>query len=77
MLIRTTTSHAPWTVIPANDKYFARVQVLKTVVDRLAAELHVDTTIDAFKSLPAAAAPTPIPEWALEEARRYGIAVPA
>ena len=24
MLIRTTTAQAPWTIIPANDKYFAR-----------------------------------------------------
>ncbi|MBK8048174.1 MAG: hypothetical protein IPK16_14240 [Anaerolineales bacterium] len=27
MLIRTTTAQAPWTVVPANDKYFARVTV--------------------------------------------------
>jgi len=31
MIKRTTTSRAPWTVIPANNKYYARVAVLKTV----------------------------------------------
>lgn len=35
MLLRTSTSIAPWTVVEANDKYFARVKVLKTVVQRL------------------------------------------
>lgn len=31
MLFRTSTSHAPWTVIEANDKYYARIKALKTV----------------------------------------------
>jgi polyphosphate kinase 2 (PPK2 family) len=73
MLIRTTTATAPWTITPANDKYFARVQVLKTVVERFARELHVDLSADALVSLPLGAAPTPIPEWAKVEARQYGI----
>ena len=29
MIVRTDTRHAPWTVIPSNDKRFARVEVLK------------------------------------------------
>lgn len=33
MLIRTSTPHAPWNVIEANDKYYARVKVVETVVD--------------------------------------------
>jgi polyphosphate kinase 2 (PPK2 family) len=39
MLIKTSTHIAPWTIVPANDKYFARIQVLKTVVDKLKSEL--------------------------------------
>ncbi|HZW05137.1 MAG TPA: polyphosphate kinase 2 family protein [Anaerolineaceae bacterium] len=39
MLIRTSTLIAPWTVVEANDKYFARVKVLRTVVDTLESEL--------------------------------------
>lgn len=31
MIQRTTTPKAPWTVIPANNKYFARIAVLETV----------------------------------------------
>jgi len=75
MLIRTTTATAPWTIIAANDKYFARVQVLQTVVERLARELHVDPSVEALSSLPQFAAPTPIPAWAQEEARAAGIAI--
>jgi hypothetical protein len=45
------------------------------VVERFARELHVDLTADALASLPPAAAPTPIPGWALEEAKAYGIKV--
>ena len=39
MLLRTSTLIAPWTVVEANDKYFARVKVLRTVVDTLEKEL--------------------------------------
>ncbi len=77
MLIKTTTAHTPWTVIAGNDKYFARVQVLKTVVDALSTEMHIDMSSDAALRLPSQAAPAPIPEWAMKEARRLGIAVPA
>jgi polyphosphate kinase 2 (PPK2 family) len=35
MLTRTHTPHAPWTVIEANNKKFARVKILQTVVDAL------------------------------------------
>ncbi len=31
MLARTSTPDAPWTVVPADDKYFARVTVLETL----------------------------------------------
>jgi len=39
MLLRTSTLAAPWTVIEGNDKRYARVKVLKTLVDKLAKEL--------------------------------------
>ena len=33
MLLRTSTDYAPWVVVEGNDKNYARVKVLKTVVD--------------------------------------------
>lgn len=33
MLVRTDTSYAPWTVVEGNNKYYARLKVLKTIVD--------------------------------------------
>lgn len=33
MIERTSTAHAPWTLISANNKYHARVKVLETLVD--------------------------------------------
>jgi polyphosphate kinase 2 (PPK2 family) len=35
MLLRTSTPHAPWTVVPAEDKRLARCIVLETVIDAL------------------------------------------
>lgn len=35
MLLKTSTTVAPWTVVPANDKWYARVCVLETVVNAL------------------------------------------
>ncbi|OIO56686.1 MAG: polyphosphate:AMP phosphotransferase [Alphaproteobacteria bacterium CG_4_10_14_0_2_um_filter_63_37] len=35
MVARTSTEFAPWSLIPANDKKFARIEVLKTVCRRL------------------------------------------
>ncbi len=39
MVDRTSTTAAPWTLVEANDKLFARVKVLKAIADRLEAEL--------------------------------------
>ena len=39
MLVRTSTSYAPWTVVEANDKYYARIKVLQTVVDAIEMQL--------------------------------------
>jgi polyphosphate kinase 2 (PPK2 family) len=35
MLLRTSTSYAPWFVIESNSKWYARIKVLKTVVRNL------------------------------------------
>ena len=76
MLIKTTTAQAPWTIVAGNDKRVARIQVLKTVVDRLSQELHVDASPAAMAALPPIAAPTPIPDWAKAEAASFGIEAP-
>ncbi|MFS8037088.1 polyphosphate:AMP phosphotransferase [Xanthobacter sp. AM11] len=39
MVDRTSTRDAPWTLVEAEDKHFARVKVLRTVADRLEAML--------------------------------------
>jgi len=39
MLLKTSTHGAPWTVVEANDKWYARIKVLRTVVDKLKQEL--------------------------------------
>ncbi|MFZ5968103.1 MAG: polyphosphate:AMP phosphotransferase [Bacillota bacterium] len=33
MLFRTSTTYAPWTIVESNDKYYARVKALKTIID--------------------------------------------
>jgi polyphosphate kinase 2 (PPK2 family) len=35
MLLKTSTPIAPWTLVEANDKYYARIKILRTVVDKL------------------------------------------
>ncbi len=40
MVTRTSTNFAPWTLVAGEDKHFARVQVLKTVCERLEAGLN-------------------------------------
>ena len=40
MVERTSTRHAPWTLVEANDKSFARLKVLETVCGRLEAHLR-------------------------------------
>ncbi len=39
MLLRTSTVTAPWTVVEANDKWYARVKALRTLVETLSREL--------------------------------------
>jgi polyphosphate kinase 2 (PPK2 family) len=40
MLLHTSTSYAPWTAVEGNNKYWARVKVLKTIVDALDKRLN-------------------------------------
>ena len=35
MVVHTSTAYAPWSLIPGNDKKFARIEVVKTFCDRL------------------------------------------
>ena len=39
MLFRTSTRYAPWTIIEANSKYYARIKALTTVIDAVEARL--------------------------------------
>jgi polyphosphate:AMP phosphotransferase len=39
-IARTTTPTAPWTIVPANSKYYARVHVLETVIQAIKSHLH-------------------------------------
>jgi polyphosphate:AMP phosphotransferase len=40
MVERTSTGHAPWTLVEANDKNYARIKILRTLCQRLEAELE-------------------------------------
>jgi polyphosphate:AMP phosphotransferase len=39
MLVRTSTTYAPWIIVEGNSKYYARIKVLQTVVDAMEAKL--------------------------------------
>lgn len=39
MILKTSTIHAPWIVVEANSKYYARVKVLQSVVDAIEEKL--------------------------------------
>ena len=41
MVDRTSTGTAPWTLVEANDKGYARVKILRTICERLEAELEL------------------------------------
>jgi polyphosphate:AMP phosphotransferase len=44
MVDRTSTGNAPWTLVEANDKNYARIKVLKTVCERIEAALKGKNT---------------------------------
>lgn len=75
MLIKTTTVRAPWHIIPGNDKRYSRLEVLRTVVDRLSSELNFEPTPENLAKLPPLAAPAPIPDWARERAAKLGFKI--
>lgn len=39
MLLRTSTTYAPWTIVEGNSKYYARVKALRTIVSAIEARL--------------------------------------
>jgi hypothetical protein len=47
MIDRTSSGTAPWTVVEANDKYFARVKIIRTICQRLETELQVEPLKEA------------------------------
>lgn len=40
MIIRTSTTYAPWIIVEANSKYYARIKVLESVIDALEKRLQ-------------------------------------
>lgn len=42
MLVRTSTTYAPWTIVEGNSKYYARIKVLETVVNAMEEKLKKD-----------------------------------
>lgn len=46
MLLRTSTALAPWTVVPGNDRRFARVKVLEELTRLLSRELNYALTTE-------------------------------
>jgi len=40
MIEKTSTVHAPWTIVEGNDKKYARLKVLRTVIERLSKGLE-------------------------------------
>lgn len=40
MVARTSTNEAPWIIVPANDKKYARIHILKTLCQRIEAALE-------------------------------------
>jgi polyphosphate kinase 2 (PPK2 family) len=42
MLLKTSTLSAPWTVVEANSKAYARIKILRTLVEKLSRELKYD-----------------------------------
>ena len=51
MLLKTSTIHAPWTIIEGNSKYYARVKVVQTVVKKLIDELDYKPESDTHYQL--------------------------
>ena len=50
MVDRTSTSTAPWTLVEANDKNYARVKILRTICARIEKALGLDQSAEAKPS---------------------------
>ena len=35
MIVKTSTQYAPWIIVSGNNKYYARIQVLRSVVEAI------------------------------------------
>ena len=46
MLVRTSTTYAPWIIVEGNSKYYARIKVLQSVVDAIEERLKEDKSKD-------------------------------
>jgi polyphosphate kinase 2 (PPK2 family) len=42
MLLKTSTITAPWTIVEGNCKWYARIRVIKAIVEELSRELNYD-----------------------------------
>jgi polyphosphate kinase 2 (PPK2 family) len=42
LLLKTSTISAPWTVVEGNSKFYARIKILRTIVEGLSRELQID-----------------------------------
>jgi polyphosphate kinase 2 (PPK2 family) len=52
MLVKTSTVTAPWTIVEGNSKWYARIKVLRTLVDGLSDGLNYDPFSDGtFKGI--------------------------
>lgn len=52
MVVRTSTRHAPWTLVEGNDKPYARVKVLRTICDAINEALQESETRSSSKYQP-------------------------
>ncbi len=55
MLARTEAPHAPWTIVPATDRYFTRLKVMETIVQSL--EFRLGPQVEEEDTTPSAPAP--------------------
>ncbi len=53
MLLRTSTATAPWTIVEGNDKWYARVKALSTLVGTLSKQLNFQPAIPPIKGAKA------------------------
>ncbi len=45
MLVRTDSPHAPWIIVEANDRYYARIKVLESIILALEARLGLPPSV--------------------------------